>query len=136
MMPTGEGYDRMDTSVGERLGASQSLGTLRSILEWLCFSLKEELDHLVTNDTFSTKKIKGGGASVASPPVDCASLTSCRESLRRRKVLKTPAQRLNGRKRLAGFHKGLQISQLKHFWFFLFCFFLIGNDSDFTSFAN
>jgi hypothetical protein len=61
MMPTGEGYDRMDTSVGERLGASQSLGTLRSILEWLCFSLKEELDHLVTNDTFSTKKIKGGG---------------------------------------------------------------------------
>lgn len=67
----------MDTSVGERLVAIQSPRTLRSISEWICFSLTEELDHLVTNDTFATKKIKGYvRASAASPPVDFLSISN------------------------------------------------------------
>lgn len=116
----------MDTSVGERLVAIQSPRTLRSISEWICFSLMEELDCLVTNDTFATKKIKGYvRASAASPQlIFWASLMSCREKSMfcgagrspNRKVLRISAPRLNGKKRFLGPHKGLQISQLKLFF--------------------
>lgn len=47
----------------------------------------------------------------------------------RRKVLEIPAQTFNGSERLLGLYKGLQISQLKSFFF-------IGNVGDFMSFAN